>query len=303
MFARVPLVCEPPGPIGFVSELAARCVRQWGLPPATLVRLSANAVFVAGPAIIRISRMTAEPSVAVALSEHLAATGIRVPRALDRQPIVFEHDEVQQRWLVATAWQRIIPSGAPVEWASVGAMVARLHRLDPAAIAAPLPFGGDYPWWQFERLLGDLPGTERTVLQPAFDELRWWYGAARQRPLVVCHGDVHPGNVIADEDGPVLLDWDLLCLAPPCWDHAPLITWHERWGGDAQTYPNFCRGYGAVCDDPLAEAMARLRLLAATIMRLRAAALHPDDEAITTEAQRRLAYWRGDPTAPTWTAV
>lgn len=41
----------------------------------------------------------------------------------------------------------------------------------------------------------------------------------------------------------------------------------------------------------------RLRLLAATLMRLEAGR---DDEAAATEAQRRLRWWRGDPDAPMW---
>ena len=46
-------------------------------------------------------------------------------------------------------------------------------------------------------------------------------------------------------------------------------------------------------------AIAELRLVAATLMRLRAGR---HDPAAMPEAQRRLAYWRGDPDAPTWRA-
>ena len=56
-------------------------------------------------------------------------------------------------------------------------------------------------------------------------------GWARFEDRVVCHGDVHPGNVMMTADGPALIDWDLLCWAPAGWDHGPMMTWHERWGG------------------------------------------------------------------------
>ena len=59
---------------------------------------------------------------------------------------------------------------------------------------------------------------------------------------MVCHGDVHPGNVIQSADGPVLLDWDLLCRGPAAWDHAPLMTWTERWGGEPGIYEAFADG-------------------------------------------------------------
>jgi aminoglycoside phosphotransferase (APT) family kinase protein len=117
---------------------------------------------------------------------------------------------------------------------------------------------------------------------------------------VVCHGDVHPGNVIQSSEGPVLLDWDLLCCGPPGWDHAPLMTWSQRWGGEPGIYESFAEGIGrSMRGDPLAEAIAELRLVAATLMRVLAAQSNP---AAVDEAELRLRYWRGDPAAPQWHA-
>ena len=128
-----------------------------------------------------------------------------------------------------------------------------------------------------------------------------WYPlilATRDEPGVVCHGDVHPGNVLPTADGPVLLDWDLLCRGPAAWDHGPLMTWTERWGGEPGIYERFAEGYGtSLRADPLGEAVAELRLVAATLMRVRAGAADP---LAAAEAQRRLRWWRGDPDAPTW---
>jgi Ser/Thr protein kinase RdoA (MazF antagonist) len=117
---------------------------------------------------------------------------------------------------------------------------------------------------------------------------------------VVCHGDVHPGNVLMTADGPVLLDWDLLCWAPAAWDHAPLLRWADRWGGSAGGYDAYAAGYGtSFRGDPTAEAFGELRLVAATLMRVAAAIVDP---AEGEEAERRLRYWRGDPDAPSWAA-
>ena len=118
-------------------------------------------------------------------------------------------------------------------------------------------------------------------------------------PEVVCHGDVHPGNVVMTADGPVLLDWDLLCAAPAGWDHAMLLRL-PRWGWPARWYDDFAAGYGrSLADDPAARAIAELRLVAATLLRLRAGVADP---SAMPEARRRLAFWRGDPDAPTWRA-
>jgi Ser/Thr protein kinase RdoA (MazF antagonist) len=165
-----------------------------------------------------------------------------------------------------------------------------------------MPFGGDFPWWRFDELLADVGpeiddaarrGLESAVLRdvPLLE-------AAHDAPTVVCHGDVHPGNVIQSSEGAVLLDWDLLCRGPRAWDHAALLTWWSRWNGDPHVYGRFADGYGAsLRDDPLAGALAELRLVAATLMRVRAGRSNP---AAATEAASRLRYWRGEADAPQW---
>ena len=74
-----------------------------------------------------------------------------------------------------------------------------------------------------------------------------------------------------------------------------------RWGWPASWYDDFAAGYGcSLADRPVAIAIAELRLVAATLMRLRAGRADP---AAMPEAQRRLSFWRGDRDAPTFTAV
>lgn len=119
----------------------------------------------------------------------------------------------------------------------------------------------------------------------------------------VCHGDLHPGNVVVDAvtGRPVVLDWDLTCLSEPGWDHAALITWATRWGGSPDVYDSFVRGYGHdPRHDHRTSSLAELRLLVATVMRINAAR---HDPTAVDEARRRLRYWVGDPAAPQWTAV
>ena len=118
---------------------------------------------------------------------------------------------------------------------------------------------------------------------------------------MVCHGDVHPGNAVQTSSGPVLVDWDLLCREPRGWDHGALINWVERWGGEPGLYERFSDGYGAdLRHDPFAAAAAQLRLVAATLMRVRAGRL---DAGAREEAVRRLRYWAGDADAPVWRAA
>jgi aminoglycoside phosphotransferase (APT) family kinase protein len=56
-----------------------------------------------------------------------------------------------------------------------------------------------------------------------FVAARDWLKANRppeRGPLVICHGDVHPGNLLVDEHGTViaLLDWSVATLAEPVLD-------------------------------------------------------------------------------------
>ena len=114
-----------------------------------------------------------------------------------------------------------------------------------------------------------------------------------EHALLVCHGDVHPGNVIQSADGPVLLDWDLLCAGPAAWDHAPLMTWTERWGGEAGIYERSPQGYGRSFtrrsvgrgDRRTSSGRGNVDASARRSKPIPAAA---------EEAELRLRYWRGE---------
>jgi Ser/Thr protein kinase RdoA (MazF antagonist) len=212
---------------------------------------------------------------------------------------------VESGGFAVTAWRHVIAVGPEIDWVEVGSMVRRVHGLTASQLPAglPRPSPAEFPWWNLDALLqdvqSDLDGAAFTGLSAAVERHSGWTGFVVD-DTVVSHGDVHPGNIIMSDDGPVLLDWDLLCLAPRGWDHSALMTWSARWGGDAGLYERFADGYGwSARGDPHAEAFAELRLVAATLMRWRVA--RSDPQALP-EAERRLAYWRGDRGAPAWQA-
>jgi Ser/Thr protein kinase RdoA (MazF antagonist) len=207
-------------------------------------------------------------------------------------------------------WEHIdTGAGRPIDFRQLGEVVARLHRVPAAHLreVVALPFCGDASWLAIERNLARAEAAQLVdadalaALRRACAALRGWQERARQDTLVVCHGDVHPRNVLMRGDEVVIVDWDAICLGPPAWDHAAPMTLPERWGGALDTYRDFARGYGAdLRESPLARELATLRLLAPTINMILAGATNPGCGA---EAETRLRYWLDDPAAPAWTPL
>ncbi len=303
----LPFVAAPVGTSAEVDAAAHAAAAAWGLPAPLLLRHGMNAVYAAGAsAVLRVTRPTADAAVALELAARLAGDGIPVAQPLPHgDPPVLHVGDLQ-----VVAFERLHAVERGVDWAGVGVAVARLHALDIGVVPAghPFPRGLHFPWWDFATMLDDVEPDIAAADPAALGGLRAAVArhgavvAAVLAPdvagLVVCHGDVHPGNVVQTADGPVLLDWDLVCHEPRGWDHAALLTWTERWGGEPGLYERFAEGYGAdLRADPFAVAAAELRLVAATLMRVRAGRA---DAGAHDEALRRLRWWRGDPDAPIW---
>jgi len=294
--AELPYVAGPPGPAADVWAAARAAAAHWDLRPPVLIRFGMNGIFNAGGVVLRAGRVTAAPSAGVELAARLRDAGVRVP-------LPARTDAVRHGELTVTAWERLELVDAEPDWRAIGAMVRTVHELSPDTVPSgyPLPRGCDFPWWRFDELLADvgdlLDDAARAGIDDAITRADGWSRDAAEE--VVCHGDLHPGNVAMTRDGPVLVDWDLLCRAPPGWDHAMLLRL-PRWGWPDAWYDDFAAGYGwSLRDDPTAVAIADLRLVAATLLRLRAGRADP---GAMPEARRRLAFWRGDPDASVWRA-
>lgn len=264
------------------------------------MRVSANAVFRVGDAVLRVSPGDVDASSHVSLARWLDNQGIPVICPLG--------DAVALDGLHVTVWEHIDASARPLDYRQFGAAIAALHRLSPTIVAqcVELPWCGAAAWLQLSENLelaaeaNVVSDEDIAILRAAAHELDGWQERARDEPLVVCHGDVHPQNALMQNDRLVILDWDSICLGPAAWDHAALLTWGERWGGNERDYGAFGAGYGVdLRQSPLAQTLARVRLLAPTInliIRGRSSPRHAD------EARLRMRYWRGEPAAPAWSA-
>lgn len=265
-----------------------------------LMRGGANEVYAVDDLVIRLAPPGVDIAAQATAAGVLAGLGIAMPALVDSGMV----DDQPY-----TIWERVPADfGADVDFGELGAEIGRLHRIDPAAFDGPvtLPWCDEASWLDLDTSLdaaeaADLVSpTDIEILRASWAQLRSWGSRCRSAGQpVVCHGDVHPQNVIMRLGKPIVIDWDTLCLGPPQWDHAALINWAGRWGGSPDAYPRFAAGYGRnFASDELANDLARLRLLAPTVNLIVKGAT---DARCAAEAQRRMTYWRGEPAAPAWT--
>jgi Ser/Thr protein kinase RdoA (MazF antagonist) len=271
----------------------------WGLTQPVVLRHGMNLILRCDDVILRVATPTAPAGLSLALARTLSDRGVSIVSPA-------RDDVVETAGFSVTAWEYLESTEEPIDWAEVGRMIAVVHKMPIDALpeGLPCPSPLDFPWWDLDRLLDEVGSTiddgALAGIRSTMERHQGWDDSLAADTSVVCHGDVHPGNVIMTDSGPVLIDWDLLCLGPRGWDHAPMMTWTQRWGGAAGAYEAFADGYGwSARTDRRSEAFADLRLVAATLMRWRVALVEP---TARPEAERRLVYWRGDPDAPTWTA-
>ncbi len=291
-----PFVDRPVTDLAAADRVARHAAEHWGLGRPSLLRIGMNAIYRSGDVVLRVSAPSAPAEASIELAAALRSLDLAVPAPR-------RNDVVRADGLSVTAWEFLESTGNPIDWSAVGRHIRRVHDINIEDLpgAYPLPSPTDLPWWDFASLLDEVGDLLDPAARAGIDAaIARWPDWADPAGSVVCHGDVHPGNIVMTRAGPVVIDWDLLCFAPPGWDHAPMMTWHSRWGGDASWYVSFAAGYGASkVGDGAAEAFAELRLVAATLMRLKAG---QRSDAAMPEARRRLAYWRGEPGAPMWQA-
>jgi len=113
-----------------------------------------------------------------------------------------------------------LPSLARRLPAALASVLAQLHRLDPAPVIGELGAGAlELP--TLPVMLSHLHDTAVTVGRPDLVSAAIWFAEhpTSESGVVLCHGDMHPFNVLADDSGAVtVLDWSAAALAPGTYD-------------------------------------------------------------------------------------
>jgi aminoglycoside phosphotransferase (APT) family kinase protein len=103
--------------------------------------------------------------------------------------------------------------------AVLAARLAELHRLDPAPIIERLHTTGA-PAARLENMLAYVAAAAAGCERPDLAATAGWFiehppPTAR---AVICHGDMHPFNVLVDGDRTTVLDWSAALIAPAGYD-------------------------------------------------------------------------------------
>src|SRR6185369_15121898 len=100
----------------------------------------------------------------------------------------------------------------PADPAALGALLARLHRCAPATQTEP---GGEPAVDWYDRVPTDWVSTSEVAWGPqlaavvaTLPELCAAVTPVDPAGLILCHRDLHPENVLADDSGLVIIDWD-----------------------------------------------------------------------------------------------
>jgi spectinomycin phosphotransferase len=150
------------------------------------------------------------------------------------------------------------------QWAALGAVVRQLHRLPVpaglpreqfsdrwrsrvAAVYGATPTPADAAAAALLALLRERRATVMALVAQSRARLR----AAAIGAAVVCHADLHAGNVLLGSDGSLyVVDWDTLIAAPIERDLMFIGAGIGAHWGPSPAQQAFFAGYGAATPDP-----------------------------------------------------
>jgi aminoglycoside phosphotransferase (APT) family kinase protein len=118
---------------------------------------------------------------------------------------------------------REVPSLARGLPGTLADVLVRLHQLDPDPVRQRLVATGASGAEGMDGVLSSLTAGADALGREDLSTAGRWLGAHRPptEPIVVCHGDLHPFNVLTDGDGGLtVLDWSAGVLAPASYDLA-----------------------------------------------------------------------------------
>jgi len=188
------------------------------------------------------------------------------------------------------------------QWVEYGEFLGRLHAAAPSAdIAAVLPMesyqstaNGRLRALGAQAAQSEALGAFWERYGPALDRLSDTVDdlAARVTAAdhVICHADIHPGNLLAESDGPLhVVDWDAPILAPR--ERDLMFIYSQNFGDhpiNAHRAELFRRGYGPLEPDQTLLSYYRSERDLDDVATFLASILNPDASA---ESRANDLHW------------
>lgn len=185
-----------------------------------------------GPLVARVMPDAATAAKETVFQAHVADQGFNTPRVLasggpdegvDGRAFMVMTLAAGQPLLVGLDGLRALaklPSLARRLPVALATVLADLHRLDSSPIDTGLDAAG-LPRPELNAMLESLRTTADVLDRPDLATATAWLQTNRPATdaAVVCHGDMHPFNVLVDEIGnTTVLDWSASMLAPSAYD-------------------------------------------------------------------------------------
>lgn len=280
------------------GQIAQQAAVRFGRPPGTVehIRTGTNALYRCDDIALRVAPAGYDE---VSLAHQLALVTHLTQRGFPTPAQVGGLERIDGR--LVTAWEWAEPRGE-IDHTAVGALARQFHRVTR-------DYTGPVPAWDplaraRERLAtAALTTADEAMLHRHMERLSAAVEPHGDTPMGVVHGDLHDGNVIATDQGLLLIDFERFSLGPLEWDLAqraagarffPDESRHDGWD-------RFQTGYGHL---PLSQTFDTLVTVRAFVMTTWLLSL-PLDETVEREREVRLRYWRahdrGDaPTRAGW---
>ncbi len=282
---------RPLGSVRFTENRDNSPVQRVRSPPKGVVLSGENVLYrLDGAIVARISRpgQLAAGRREVDVANWLQESGLAAVRVVPRidQPVVIDQRTV-------TFWRELPPDRHGTS-AEVAAVLRKLHDLAPPTSFDPGPLE---PFVRLEARIeaaSTVSPSDRDWLREHLAELRErWAHLPAGLPWCVVHGDAWVGNVVATDDGEVvLLDLERTSLGPPEWDTVHTAIKYSSFAQiTAAQYRAFCDVYGHdVTTWDGFELLRDIREFRMTCMAAQTAVTTPADRS---QADHRIACLRG----------
>jgi aminoglycoside phosphotransferase (APT) family kinase protein len=198
------------------------------------LRLEGQPGVVPGEVVFRIAPDAAMGAKELAVQQCVAELGFPTPRVRLTRPV---DEELGGAWSVMDFAPGTPPLGdldgiaalrrAPALFArlpgQLAAPMAALHALDPEPIGAAVEAAAPTVAWRVEQLLEHFESAAAVLDRPDLAAAVGALADCRSPEVVtvICHGDLHPFNLLVDADGDVtVVDWTAAIRAEPAYDVA-----------------------------------------------------------------------------------